>query len=564
MGVAVFVMMFACTVIAHAASGSVTFGSTSYSVEAGKEFNIGVYVKSEVNVGTYTFSITYDSDKIEYISGADAASEGILSFAGYPNSKNTKIWLTFKAKAAGTCTIAVKSPYLGPTDSAHGDSLTISKASSAPITIKGGSSTTGTTAGTAGSADLKSIWIEETGFYGFSANKTEYDITVNNELDKVTVTAKAADSNARVAISDTTLKVGANKIYIDVTCQDGTTKRYTIIVRRKQGSTTTSSSTTAPTTTPNAPTTTPSVSTSTPAGQTTPVARPDVDMTTSMFSYNNVPLYFCEGFDGVDVPDGYMVTGITVGENYQTNALVNENGTKVLLCLAEKEGAEGRLYVYVRSKEAVYPYIEIVNKGLYVIVQNADVEAPAGYEQVQMTIRDSGEEVPIIGWYNPAAENFYLVCASYNGGEAMLYQYDNQEHTIQRYNAVEPSGAVEGNTDKNEGKDNSKSEAEIDEIKAKHKSEIKTCFIIIIVLIVLCIGLAVGLFFMYNRAQERQEYADYDEEDMEYYDEEDSYDGDMNDEDGAHAKEMFFGDDERNGKRNEDEDIDENEFTFFE
>jgi len=42
-------------------------------VNEGKEFNIGVYVKSDVNVGAYTFSITYDSDKIEYISGADAA-----------------------------------------------------------------------------------------------------------------------------------------------------------------------------------------------------------------------------------------------------------------------------------------------------------------------------------------------------------------------------------------------------------------------------------------------------------------------------------------------------------
>ena len=46
-GMMVFVMMFAGTLVVQAASGSVTFGSSSYTKKEGEEFNVGVYVKSE-------------------------------------------------------------------------------------------------------------------------------------------------------------------------------------------------------------------------------------------------------------------------------------------------------------------------------------------------------------------------------------------------------------------------------------------------------------------------------------------------------------------------------------
>lgn len=566
-GALMFVMMFACTVIGYAASGSVTFGSTSYSVEAGKEFNIGVYVKSDVNVGAYTFSITYDSDKIEYISGADAASEGILSFAGYPNSKNTKIWLTFKAKASGTCTIAVTSPYIGPSDASYGDSLTISKASSAPITIKGGSSTGGgTTGSTSGSADLKSIWIEETGFYGFKADKTEYDITVDNEMEKVTVTAKAADSNATVTISDTKLKVGTNYVYITVKAVDGTTKKYTIIVRRKQGSSTTTT-TPEPTTTPT-PTTTPEPTT-TPAG---PTDLPEVDMSRSLFSYNDAPLYFCKGFANVSIPDGYTETGITINNDYQADALVNDSGSKILLNLTTAEDKPGKLYVYLVADGTIYPYLEIINDNSVYVFDGSDAteDIPAGYEKMLVGISGAnGESVVVNAWYNSEADGFYLFRASCEGGESALYQYDEVEGTIQRFNQLALSGTNGGTTNASgsNSEEVAKLKAEIEELKGQNKSEMKIWLVIVIILAVACVVLLVGFFFMYNRMREKQEYADYDEEDEEYYDEEDAYDHEgiddnrvayFGNEDNSDEKIMPDDDDE-----SDDDDIDDNDFTFL-
>ncbi len=563
-----FVMMFAFTVVGYAASGSVTFGSNSYSVEAGKEFNIGVYVKSDVNVGAYTFSITYDSDKIEYVSGADAASAGILSFAGYPNSTYKKIWLTFKAKEAGSCTIAVTNPYLGPSDSSHGDSLTISKASSAPITIKGGSSTGGNTGGNtgsaSGSADLKSIWIEETGFYGFKADVTEYDITVDNELEKITVTAKAADSNATVTISDTNLKVGANNIYITVKATDGTTKKYTVIVRRKQGSSTTTT-TPSQTTTPT-PTTTPEPDT-TPAG---PTELPDVDMSRSLFAYNDIPLYFCKGFDNVRIPSGYTQTGITINNDYQADALVNDSGSKILLNLTSAEDKPGKLYVYLVADGTIYPYLEITNDdSTYVFDGSYNTEGiPDGYEEMWIGISSvAGENIVVNAWHNDEAEGFYLFRASCEGGASELYQYDEKEGTIQRFNKLAAS-AVGGSTSGTAGDSDEvvKLKAEIEGLKAQNKSEMKIWLIIVVILAVVCVLLLVGIFFMFNKMRDQQEYAEYEDEDEEYYDEEDTYDNEgiednrtayFGNEDDSDDK-IMIDDDE-----SDDNDIDDNDFTFL-
>ncbi len=551
-GAVVFIMMFACTIIAHAASGSVTFGSSSYSVKAGDEFNIGVYVKSDVNVAAYTFNITYDTTKLEYISGADGGGNGTLSFAGYPNSDYKKYWLTFRAKESGSCTIKVTNPYLGPTDTAYGDSLTISQASSAPITITGGSSSGGNTT-TSGSADLKSIGIKETGFYGFSAGKTEYDITVNNELDKITVTATAADDKASVSISDTNLKVGTNYVYITVTGQDGATKKYTIIVRRKQASTTETTTTPPETTTPE-PTTPPEPST-----PDQPVTPPEVS-DESLFTYNDVPLYFCETFDGVDIPEGYTETGITINDSYRAKALVDESGTRILLYLSEASGESGRLYVYSSSKDMIYPYIELKNSGhTYVIGEISAVSTlPTGYEKMTISIRDGEDEMPIMALYNSAAEGFYLIYASCDGGNPVLYQYDNVENTIQRFNNLVSSPSTGGS--QSDTDEVNKLKTEIEELKTRNKSEMKIWLVVVVIFVVLCVLLLIAVFFLYNKTREQMEYAQYDEEDMDYYDEDDVYD----DESIADNQKSYSGEEYDFGESDElEEDIDDNDFTFL-
>jgi len=530
-GMMVFVMMLAGTLVVQAASGSVTFGSNSYTKKEGEEFNVGVYVKSEdADIATYKFYINYDADKIEYVSGADSGGSGRLSFAGTMSNDSRrykKIWLTFKAKTAGEFTMSVTDVYLGPLDVANGDSLAVSKAGSAPITIKAAGSASG-------DCDLKSITIAETGFYNFSANKTEYDITVENKYEKLTVTAKAADSNATVEISDTTLKVGTNYIKIKVTAQSGDTKTYTVIVRRKAG---TSGETTTPT------------ETTTPVE---PPTIPDVDDLKSYYSYNGNDLYFTENVDGVNIPDGFSKVSVTL-ENKEYEALSNDSGTIVLYYLVDASGQNGRLYVYSNSKNSVYPYVVLTNSNYAYMIDEVDNPViPDGYQKVNMVIKGvngTGEEVSIVAWYHKQAPNFYLLYASCNGGEPALYQYDVNENTIQKYNGIEGTTPVVENKDDSDKVN--ELEKKVEKLEKEKKSEAKTWMLVVIVLSVLCIVLVVIVVALFYKMRDQMEYESYD-------------DGD-NDDDGYSDDDdriITVPKTEKKNVKNDYEDEDD-DFTFF-
>ena len=95
----------------------------------------------------------------------------------------------------------------------------------------------------------------------------------------------------------------------------------------------------------------------------------------------------------------------------------------------------------------------------------------------------------------------------------------------------------------------------------------KIWLVIVIILAIACVGLCVGIFFMFNKMREQQEYAEYEDEDEEYYDEEDTYDHEgiddnrtayMDRDDSAVDKFVIDDDDD-----DDDDDIDENDFTFM-
>ncbi len=77
----------------------------------------------------------------------------------------------------------------------------------------------------------------------FISSETAYTATVDNNVDSLTVTPTAADSNATIAVNDSAvasssvsgaigLDVGPNVIDVAVTSEDGMVKRYTITVTR--------------------------------------------------------------------------------------------------------------------------------------------------------------------------------------------------------------------------------------------------------------------------------------------------------------------------------------------
>jgi len=98
--------------------------------------------------------------------------------------------------------------------------------------------TTPSTPSKSSDTSLKSLSISPFG----KINKTSsgvYDITVDNKYDKVTVTAVANSSKAKVTKGndDYELEEGTNQIKIVVTAEDGSTETHKVIIRRKTAET---------------------------------------------------------------------------------------------------------------------------------------------------------------------------------------------------------------------------------------------------------------------------------------------------------------------------------------
>lgn len=78
-------------------------------------------------------------------------------------------------------------------------------------------------------ADLEYLKVEE-GTIEFDKDILEYKITVENDINNITLNTKAISSKAKVEITNPTLVVGENKVKILVTAENGATKEYVITV----------------------------------------------------------------------------------------------------------------------------------------------------------------------------------------------------------------------------------------------------------------------------------------------------------------------------------------------
>lgn len=85
----------------------------------------------------------------------------------------------------------------------------------------------------ADSASLKILGITPNDFSGFKENTTSYSVTVPNSVKSVKVYATAKESSAKVEGTGTIdLEEGKNKAEVVVTAKDGSTKTYTINIKR--------------------------------------------------------------------------------------------------------------------------------------------------------------------------------------------------------------------------------------------------------------------------------------------------------------------------------------------
>lgn len=510
--VMLFVLLFFQKSFVLAAEGSVTYGSTSYTATQGENFQVGVYVKGSEAIGAYEFYLDYNPDMMEYVSGADSGGAGRLKFVGYGNSSSYSYMLTFRAISAGSATISISGADLGPLNPSSGDSMTITEASSAPVTIQGPRTASE-------DCDLSSLMLSPSGLYGFSPDKTEYDITVPYDLTKIVVSATTSSDKATYTVSDTNLNVGVNTIKITVTAESGATKTYSVIIRRKPEETTAATTTSGQSETTTARRTE-SETTASSSGQNETTASstgsglsPEEMEQSVSFFVNGKDMFVQKAPDSDSIPKGFSETTVSYQEK-EIPAYSGGSQNITLFYMVDGLNSNGGFYVYDVTNNSVYPYIVLENaEGSYLLLLADGVSAPAGYSATTITLAGNDSEsvqTNVSAWVSDSDAEFFLVYALNPNGDTGFYQYDTKEKTIQRYHANEKtsSGSTEGTSS-----DIEELKEALAESRQENQKSSKTHFMIIITLAILCIVLLftiIGLVFKVRGLVGKQETFDED------------------------------------------------------
>ena len=215
-----------------AASGTITYSSTSLNVNQSKDIDIVLSSASDVQaVGSFISSADTSCVKVNSITAANASTSvfgtkfAMASMGEIPS--NTSL---VKVNVTGLKNCVTKFNF----DDA---SITSTSSVDSAATIVANNITVGNSSPSAKSSDasLKSLTLSN-GTLEFSPSVLNYDVEVENDVESINVSAVTNDSKAKITsgTGNKSLSVGSNKIEVKVTAEDGSTSRtYTINVNRK-------------------------------------------------------------------------------------------------------------------------------------------------------------------------------------------------------------------------------------------------------------------------------------------------------------------------------------------
>ena len=204
--------------------------SAANQAVVGNNLTVTVTVSSSNPLGSWAFALSYDKNYLQ-LSSAPEGAHG-TNIAGYVDSNKVKsktYTYKFKVLKSGSSTIQVVSSEAYGWDLSE---MTVSNGSK-KVTFK---TQAEIEASYSSDAYLKALGVTNyTITPTFDKKVNEYSLEVENDVEKVTITASKNDSNASLSgTGEKELKEGTNKFDIVVTAQKGNTLTYTLNITRKE------------------------------------------------------------------------------------------------------------------------------------------------------------------------------------------------------------------------------------------------------------------------------------------------------------------------------------------
>ena len=391
----VFISIFALNI---SAAGKTTLAFSSSAISIGDKITVTLTLTSDKPIYSYEYKLIYDSSKLSYsnsagvIHDANAASgEKSLSFT-YTFTSTDVGAAIFKTTECCVSSDGVEDIYLSN--------------SSATLTIKDKVLSS--------NANLKSLSLN-TGSISpkFSANTTSYTAKVSNTVTKVNVTARTADSGAKVVsvTGNSNLKVGVNNVVVTVQAANGTQKKYTIVVTRLAEGELTDQ-------------------------EQQQLAEEEIKQKLET-TIDEKPYSVAADISGATLFNGFTATTIKYND-IDVQVAVDENNEFTLYYLKSADSDELSPYTLNEEQNAFerLKYFSIADN-LYIFADfPEDYKVQDDLFVSNVTIADFNVEC-FSSNDEKFADFYYVYC--YSGGKYSVYRYDALEGTMQRYPEFEKS-----------------------------------------------------------------------------------------------------------------------------
>lgn len=224
----------------------------------------------------------------------------------------------------------------------------------------------------------------------FSADITDYKVTLPKDATSISVEASASDSKASVSgTGEHTLKPGDNEIKVSVSAEDGTVKNYIIVV--------------------------------------------SVDETPDVFvTYNEKKLGIVKNLSDVTPPDTFEETTVTF-EGKEVHAWKSNLRNLTLLYMID-EANEKNFYIYDTEKgviSSIYKPMALLGRNIAIIDIPVELQKRSGMVFGEVEV----DTQKLQGWTfeDDSFANYVLLYVMDEQGKTKYYLYEKSENTLQLY-----------------------------------------------------------------------------------------------------------------------------------
>ncbi|MBD9098720.1 cadherin-like beta sandwich domain-containing protein [bacterium] len=354
-------------------------GTTSQGVVGGG-VTVNVTVNEPSGLGAWEFNLSYDSSILTLNSG----QTHVVDYVQSPGQTRKTYSYKFTVKKEGNANIGIASSnfvsYDEQTRSAPKDSTTINCIKRETI-IKNYSSNN----------NLKSLGVKDHQISPeFNKNELNYTLEVENDVKKITIEGSKEDNKSSITgLGEKEVHEGANPFDIVVTAENGTTKTYHLTVNVKE-----------------------------------------LDPINVKVDKKGMTVIQKEEELDDKVPNHFEKTTVKINDK---DVLAYENKVLKLTIVALKDD-KGNITFYEYKDNNYKLYKQLTSGNISIHILDDTKKIPKGYSSYKSKI----DNVEYLVYKINKEDSFFLIYGeNIETGKKSLYNYDEVEKTIQRYNKVE-------------------------------------------------------------------------------------------------------------------------------